>query len=460
MKRRTKRAMLFLSLALLAAAWLVTAYMAQLDAEAQAVTAEAETAGYDLSIGTQKQMTALSWAWDGNTVNLARNAQGRWENADDPDCPIDNAAAGALARAAASVTASMAIDGVTDFAQYGLDAPPLVVMAAAGDAIVSYEVGNGSITGEYYMRVDGGDTVYLESGGLAAAFRTELKALLDTETLPTDIAAVTGLSVETDAQSYELRLSSDGETWLRTDGDEPRTLEAGPVRSLYGLLLATDLSDCVGWGEAAAHGFDDPQGVVTLYYTDESGAERSFTLEFGDYDGRGVFVRFAGSGLFYRASAAALDALMYPDWDSMLPLAVMAFEPEEVASLVIGRDGAEHEILRLREAEDAEAVYSMNGWVLDTKAMDAWLSDIAALTAEGTAHAAEGRSELFSLRLTMKAEESVDDEEPEEPPELSMTLWQYDSASALCVTDGRSLLVSREAALALSAKLDEIIAAE
>lgn len=459
MKRRTKRAMLFLSLALLAGAWLVTAYMAQLDAAAEAEPADAEAAGYDLSIGTQKEMTALSWAWGGVTVNLQRNAQGRWENADDASCPIDNTAAGALARAAASVSASMAIDGVTDFAQYGLDEPALVVMAAAGDAIVSYEIGNGSITGEYYMRVDGGDTVYLESGGLPAAFRTDLTALLDTESLPGDIAAVTGLSVDTDAQSYELRLSADGGRWLRTDRGETRTLETGPVRSLYELLLATDLSDCVGWDAGADRGFEEPQGIVTVYYTGGAGDEKSFTLEFGDYDGRDVFVRFADSGLVYRASAAALDALMYPDWDAMLPLTVLAFDTDGIGSLVIEREGTEYEVLRLREAEDAEAVYSMNGWVLDTRDMDSWLAAIAGLTAEGTSQAEQGRNELFSLRLVMEPE-AEEGEEESEAEELSLALWQYDSAHALCVTEERSLLIPKEDALALSAKLDGIIGAE
>mgnify|MGYP002626226077 CR=1 FL=1 len=457
MKRGTRRAMLFLSLALLAGAWLVTAYMAQLDA-AEAEPADAESAGYDLSIGTQKEITALSWAWEGRTVNLRRNAQGRWENADDAGCPIDNAAAGALARAAASVTASMAIDGVTELAQYGLDDPQLVVMAAAGDAIVSYELGNGSITGEYYMRVDGGDTVYLENGGLPAAFRKDLTELLDTESLPGDIAAVTGLSVTTEAQSYELRLAPDGR-WLRTDGGEERELEPGPVRSLYELLLATDLTDCVGWDEGADRGFGEPQGVVTLDYMSEAGTEKSFTLEFGDYDGRDVFVRFAGSELVYRTSAAALDALMYPSWDTMLPQPVLSFDAERIDTLVIGRNGTEYEVICLREAEDAETVYSMNGWVLDTKAVDGWLASVAGLEAEGTAQEKQGRGELFSLRLVMKPETEEDEEEPG-PEELSLSLWQYDSVHALCVTDGRSLLVPKQEALSISARLDEIIAAE
>lgn len=447
MRRRTKRAALFLSLALLAGAWLVTGYMLELGRKAEAEPALAESAGFDLSIGTQKDMTALSWAWNGQTVNLVRDERGAWVNADDAACPVDSEAAGMLARAAAAVTASMAIEGGSELAQYGLDEPALVVMAAAGDRIVSYEIGNPTILGEYYMRVDRGDTVYLENGGLAAAFRTDLASLLETETMPRDVTA-TALSVTTDAQSYELRVGSDG-VWRRTDGEEAVELEDGPVRSLCELLLATDLTDCVGW-DASGYGFSDPQGVVTLDYTDADGYDGALTLEYGDYDGRDVFVRFAGSGLVYRTSAAVLDALMYPDWDAMTPLTVLSVDPHSAAKLVFGLDGAQYEVLRLQEEED-EAVYSLDGWVLDTKRMDAWLAALAGLTAEGAAAADEGRAELFSLTIYPQTKDD------EEPKPLTIALWQYDSARALCATEGRSLLVPKEDVLSLTEELRELI---
>ena len=444
MRRRTKRAAFFVSLAVLAGACLVAAYMARLDAQT-AVYADAEPAGYDLSIGTQKDMTALSWAYMGKTVNLARDAQGRWMNADDPACPVSNTAAGALARAAAAVTASMAVEGVTEFSQYGLDSPALTVMAAAGDTIVRYEVGNISITGEYYLRVDGGDTVYMENGGLAAAFQTELNALLDTESLPGDIALVTGLSVKTDAGSYALTRAPNG-VWRREDG---AALEEGPVMALVGLVLETDFSDCVSWDAGEDFGFDAPQGSAAVSYTDEDGKPGSFTLEYGDYDGRAVYVRFAGSGLVYRTSAAALDALMYPDWDAILPLSVMEIDPAAAEAFHFTLDGEEYEVLRLTEGE--EVIYSASGWVLDSRRVEAWLQALSGLAAEGTASVKEGRGELFSLTVSWADEDA-------EVSEVS--LWLYDSARALCVTEGESLLVPKEDALALKEELAELLTGE
>lgn len=468
MKRRAKRGMLALAAAVLAGSWLVTGYMLELDRKGETAPAEADVQGYDLSVGTQRDMTALSWAWDGETYDLRRNARGRWENAQDAACPVDNAAAGALARAAASVTASRAIEHVTEFSQYGLDEPRLTVLAAAEDAIVTYEIGNAAITGEYYLRVDGGDTVYMENGGLAAAFCTDMTALLETERLPGDIAAVTGLTVKTDAGQYALRYEEG--RWRRTDDGGAQPLEEGPVRALYEPVLALELTDCAGWDVAEKCGFAAPQGTATVAYTDERGADGAFTLEFGDYDGRSVFVRFEGSGLVYRVPAAVLDALMYPDWDAMLPLRALSFDPAALTSFTVTRGGRTYQVLCLRETEGGETVYSSNGGVLDAKRVGAWLEALADLTAEGVTSSVRGRAELFSLTLTEAApaaeEEPPEGEEPTEPEETAgpaetpeptettLTLWRYDSAHALLVTGGRGLLLPRETAEELAEELD------
>ena len=450
MRRRKNGGALLVSLAILAGAWLVTAYRAQLDAAEDSVDASSEAAGYDLSIGTQRELTALSWVWEGQAVNLTRSPQGKWICADDADCPIDNAKAGTLARAAASVSASMAIEGVTEFSQYGLDEPSLVVMEAAGEQIRSYAIGNAAVNGEYYLRMDGGDTVYMEDGGLAA-FQAPLTSILDTQSLPGDIAEVTGLSVTTDAQSYSLRLLPDG-SW-RQSGDD-QILDAEGVQALYAPVLATELSDCVGWGELSDYGFDEPQGSAALFYRSSSGVDGSFTLEYGSYDGNNIYVRMDDAQLVYRIPAAALDGLMYPDWESMLPLTVISFDTEAVSSFVLGVDGSEYEILRLTE-EEREAVYSMDGWVLDTQRMEAWLQTLLSLTADRAVSSRTGRAELFSLTVNLTS--SPEDEEGEN---LSVTVWDYDSTHALCVSGDRGVLVPREKALALSQELTDILALE
>ena len=216
-------------------------------------------------------------------------------------------------------------------------------------------------------------------------------------------------------------------------------------------MLATELTDCVGFGKLTDYGFDEPQGSVALSYRSGSGEDGSFTLEYGSYDGSNIYVRMDDAQLVYRVSAAALDALMYPDWESMRPLSVISFDLEAVSSLTLGMDGEAYEILRLTE-EERDAVYSMDGWVLDAQRFESWLQSLSSLTAERAVASRTGRAELFSLTVSLAP--------TAEGESLSLSVWDYDSAHALCVSGDRGLLVPREKALSLSQKLTDILALE
>ena len=458
--------MLVLSAAVLAGAWLAADAMERGEKLAAAAmqAPEAEET-LPLAVGPREALTALSWCWDGQTVNLARDADtGLWRDEDDPSCPLDAGAAEALARAASATAASMAVEDVTDLAQYGLDRPQLTVIAATAEAIVSYEVGNMSITGEYYVRRSGEDTVYLENGSLAA-FRVGLRELVALETIPGDIAEVTGLTVRSAAGDYELSYirGEDGEGWYRTDGDAFTALDGERVRPLLDGLLATDLSRCVGWtdADAAAHGLDRPQMTAAVSYRDGGGGTASFTLRFGDYEGDDVYAAFEGSDRVYLTSALGPDGLMYPDWERLTPATVLTLETSDIASVSLAAGGRGREILRLEEetvrpiaegdetAAVTEVIYSDNGRVIDTDRMEKWLSSLAGLAVTETSPAGEGRETLLSVTLTWKDEESV-------PAEVE--LRSYDSARCLCVVNGdRYLLVSRTAAEAVVSEAEELL---
>lgn len=461
MKQRAKFVMFMLSAAVLAGAWLVAGYMDGLSQTAEGAGPDATAEPIPLSVGSREALTALSWSWEGRTVNLARDeATGRWIDADDPDCPIDAGTAEALARAAASTAASMAVENVTDLSQYGLETAQLTVIAAASDAFTTYEVGNMSVTGEYYTRVNGENTVYLENGSLAA-FRVGRADLLALETAPDDVAAVTGLAVTSDAGDYEIEyLSGSGEEgWFRTDGDMSVALEEEAVLPLAEALLETDLTRCVGWaaGDAARYGLDEPQMTAELRYSDAAGNGKSFTLNFGDYEGSDIYVSFAGSDIVYLTSALGPDGLMYPDWDRLTPAPVLTLDTGDIASVLLEAGGTEYEVLRLEEETEravgdgsvtvTDVIYSCGGFVLDTKQVESWLRDLAGLTAAGSATGG-GRETLLRLTITWKDAEAI-------PAEVE--LRSYDSGRCLCVLGGdRYLLVSRAAAEAVIDRAESV----
>ncbi len=467
MKPKGKFVMLFLSLAILAGAWLLAESMAAAERAGETAAVSAAAERIDLSVGGGAAVTALSWVWDGQTVNLVFSAEsGVWENADDPACPIDQTRARALASAVGQVSASMAIPGATDLAQYGLAEPTLIVMAAAGDEIASYELGNMTITGECYLRISGESTVYLESGSLLPAFRVSIWDILETESVPSDIAAVTELEVSSAAQHYALRLGGDG-IWRRDDGGEETPLETEKVRALYEELTELELSVCAAWDaeNPSDYGLAQPQALAAVRYESGTGAAESFTLEFGDYAGTDVYVRLAGSRMVYLVPGAVLDAVMYPDWEALQPLSVMTLAKEEIAGLRIELDGKAYDIVRVSETREVElsgskepmqvtdVIYSNNGWGLDAEGMDAWLDALCAMMAEGDAARGGGRERLLSLEVTPKTAE-----EGQEPEPVTLELWSYDSRHDLWETAGRRLLVDRTEAEALVDRLTALLA--
>lgn len=464
MEPRARIWMPLLALTVLAGAWVLAETMVRVPEEALPTLAEASDESVDLAVGAARDVTALSWSWEGETVSLVRDDDGAWQNADDAACPVNDAAVQGLSRAVASVRADMSVEDVTEFSQYGLDEPSLSVIAATEENIVSYEVGSMTLTGEYYVRLNGGRTVYLETGVLAPAFRVHLADILALERVPSDIAAVTGLSVYTEAGDYELVRRAEGQVWLLSGEEGGTELEADRVRTLYEPLTELELTRCAAWdaSEAGSFGLDTPRGRAIVHYVDTGGKRRSFILEFGDYTEGDVYVRFAGSGMVYLVPAAVLDGLMYPDWSSMLPLTVLAAEPEEISSLRVELGGHEYRIERLHETtevtvsgesvEVTDIIYSADGWVLDTAAVDRWLASLSSLRADGPAAAGEGLDTLLAVTVTWADEER-------EP--ASVELRGYDSAHALCLaSDGRRLLVPRQDADTLAAELEKLLVLE
>ena len=215
MKRGAKLAVLAVALLVLVGAWYLAATLSR---RQQAEQADAHTETIDISAGTAQELTAIAWDYFGDAVSLARDGD-EWVNANDEACPIDSAAVSALAETLGSAAAVDKIEGVEDFAQYGLENCAFTVVAQAGDRAVSYEIGGTASNGGQYVRLNGEDTVYVETGLLGPAFTISIQDVLQLETMPRDIDMVTGLAVQSDAGVYELRYLDDASEVWYTDAD-------------------------------------------------------------------------------------------------------------------------------------------------------------------------------------------------------------------------------------------------
>lgn len=472
MKQKRKLPVLAVSLAVLAAAWLLAESTAGRLSVRQEEAESAEIESVVLSAGTEADIRSLTWSRNGEEVSLRREDAG-WVRAGDRKCPIDQTAAAKLSAAAADVQGLMSITGVTDFVQYGLDVPALTLTVETMDHQVTYEVGNKTLTGEYYLRVDGTDTVYTVGAELPEAYPQGLEGLIAFESGPEDIASVVSLSVTGGMESYEiLRQDEAGELWYGSAyewyavrGGETGPLAAESASSLCEAVADAAFVECVDWNEThfERYGLDMPQVEAELIYMGEDGTQKSFALRFGDYKEEQVYVSIAGSEMVYLTAGTVLDKLMYPDWEAMTPLTVCPVDMGSVTGLTVAVGGHLYEVERFTETTtevdtdgDMETLekdyYVANGWTLDSDGTESWLAELTSLTAESLAGEAQGREELFSVTFLLDSERW---------PEISLSVWSYDSARCLCVVnEGEGYFISRVQAEALVTAAEKLLILE
>lgn len=440
MKGRAKLLAAAGALAVLAGAWFLAESMARDQAETVESAVEPEPSLIPLSAGTAEDIRGLHWSRNGETVSLVRAETGIWEKSGDSECPIDQTAAAALAAAAGNITARSAIEKVTDLGPYGLTEPVLTLTVTTAEETVSYTVGGQTLSGEYYLRMEGENLVYTETGALLPAFDVTLDELVALETAPKDIGMVRSLSVTTDVAAYEMayteaasgQWNSGAYNWFVTQGGESFPLAADQALALYGNVTGIEFGKLVEWhGEdPEAYGLDEPQGTASVVYIDRDGIEKTFALEFGDYTGGDVYVRMVGSDRVYTAGGGVLDRLMYPDWEAMAPLDVFPADMAMVTGAEIRLGGHTYNVeIIIEESESAGDVvcYVSNGWTLDTDAAGDWFEHLTSLEAESPAGEAAGREELLAVTLFR---------EDEAMPEVTLTVWGYDSSRCLCVVNG------------------------
>ena len=452
MKRGARLAALLAALLVLVGAWYLAANLSHRQQAQQAE--EAHEDQLDISTGPEADVSAVAWDYFGDAVSLARK-DGQWVNASDGACPIDQDAVKPLVQAVASLTASDRIDDVTDFDQYGLADPAFTVVAASSEQVNTYAVGKQSPTGAYYVRMNGEDTVYVESGQLAAYFQISLDDVLKMEAIPSaEIFSVVDLTVRTDGNAYELRYldqASDvwytgAEPWFLVDenGDPVRPLDTEQTEALYGLAADLVFTKCVEWNatDLAGYGLAQPQGTVRVGYLSDAGSLESFTLEFGDYADGDVYVRMKDSRMVYLVSGTVLDGLMYPDFDAMSALDPCALDWDRIESATLDIGDDSYEVVRSvttpsEEGEEPEDVYTLGQRSLDSAAVAAWQQSMDAMTADSRVDAAQGRETVMTMTFR---------QDNELYPTVTVEFRGYDSARYLCVVNGEEYYLVTHAA--------------
>ena len=270
---------------------------------------------------------------DGETYALQKDADANWQWPEDPEFPVSQTTVSYMEYALADITATRALENVTDFAQYGLDEPQSVISYTTADG-ASVEILTGDyndVSGEYYAQLAGEHTVYTVSGDYMEDFQYTIDDLLQVESLPIyeedtelrvtadgkttvyDLTKNAGDETdETDADTGDSADSDETSSEAEEDGDTVSTAQE-IVDGVRGLNFETYVTYKADKAALASYGLDKPQMSFTVkgkQTADDGGSTAvQFTLQVGSKIGSSYYVRLKDSKMVYTVSADEINAL-------------------------------------------------------------------------------------------------------------------------------------------------------
>ncbi|MDD6811305.1 MAG: DUF4340 domain-containing protein [Lachnospiraceae bacterium] len=131
---------------------------------------------------TKEDVAEFSFSGGGDMVSLIKEDD-VWNAVGDSSIELDQDKIRSLLDYVVDIQAELEIEGVTDFSQYGFDDPLATVTIKLQDDTV-YEIVFGhfnEITSQYYLKLEGSDTVYGLSSNLGYHFQITLDDLKKVE---------------------------------------------------------------------------------------------------------------------------------------------------------------------------------------------------------------------------------------------------------------------------------------
>ena len=346
MNRKQKKTLFILVgvLVVLVAILLIIKGVQSRQEEAEAAQAAEENAA---SLITEEHpYSSITYTNGSTTLSFTLAEDGTWQWADDPDFPLDQSNITSIVDLISGLKPQQTITEGDTLEAYGLDAPVATLTATSDEdgTTLTMALGNTTTDGNsYYMMMNGDEsTVYIISSNLYEKMSVAIYDMMILPEMPDlseeNLVSVTvegAVSTTLTAQQTQVAAAED-ETDSEDATDEDSTsqtelvvtwssdgtdvTENETVTSLLSDLGSMSIASCVDFkptDEAVEIcGFTAPSAVLTVQYTDETGAEQTLTLTVGsvmpgaDSDSESRYVRVNDDTTLYEMSGSSLDALL------------------------------------------------------------------------------------------------------------------------------------------------------
>lgn len=346
--------------------------------------------------------------------------QDKWSLVHDPEFPVKQTLAQAMASLSASLSAVRLVsDNPDDFAEYGLSEPETAYLFTLHDGTkVTYFLGNyNSFGSTYYMNVAGTNQIYLISDEYLQAFDHGLSDLADVAAMPeVSTDQVHDLTMTLDGKTTRVFKNNDGQPTVYSDKftwffDEQTPADSVAARYLVGAVSAFVSGGCASYKSDAdtleAFGLTDPVLTAELEYTvteekdtgefDENdepitetvSEEQTLTLLVGGAykDGR-LCAKTDHSDTVYLIQPDYLQDLRDFNYDDLQVSDICAVQTTDVQSMDVTINGKTSSIRITREQNGADTekiVYQLDGKQISPSRFNEFFSCIQTMQSEGTA---------------------------------------------------------------------------
>lgn len=266
------------------------------------------------------EITAMEYYNGTAFLSFAKNEEDAWYWTQDPLFPLDETYPAAVAEEVRGLSATTTIaagEGDT-LESYGLDSSDLYIKTTSVSGSVStLLIGNKLDTGEYYVRFEESETVYVVSAALMGAVSLDINDMAIIEPFPVlDETNITTLTVQgegEDTLSYTVKEEGEGAyNWYqsgRAVNDDP-TLNA-----LLAEIAALSFDECIDYrpSEEALGicGITAPLATLTVEYTlDGVAAELQLIVGALREDGTTHFAALAPDGTVYSITHDSVATLL------------------------------------------------------------------------------------------------------------------------------------------------------
>ncbi len=351
----------------------------------------------------------------------------------------------AFSNAATLLAEGVAAEGVTDFADFGLDDPLSTVRITFADTTLDLEIGSlAPASQHYYVRVDGGDTVYLMRKLIVDMYSAGISAYRDISGFAVDASGLARFTLETNGELFSMQHFDktggsvftpwhiDQPAAANTNGEKAEAIVAG----LEGISLSSFVKTA---RDKAEFGLDAPWRRLELAYADGD----TFAMELGAQDSAGnYYACFDGSNDVYLVSQESVSFLDGVSQEKLISEFANIVALGSVDGLTVEMDGRSAAFTIDRSGE--EPAYFLGEKPVDAAAFKEAFQAVNIIPINGFAAEADAEGAQAALRLTYAFNNG---EEPYTVSYLDHSINNY----ALSKNGSVSVTVSKEDCAAMMA---------